>query len=703
MALNRLGLRATGAAGAFVVVAAWLAAPSASAAAQVTWGAALASSAVCPPAPAAGKLSCAVRATRLSSSIRGVQAAASPSGYGPADLQNAYGLQAATEGTRQTVAIIAAGGDPNAEADLAVYRTQYSLPACTTADGCLSIVDQNGGTNLPPVLTGEPPQIATDLDMVSATCPNCHILLVEASTASIDDLGTAVNQAVTLGARIVNISYYGPEDTTDSSWDSSYFSHPGVAIITAAGNDGYTGGPLNYPAASPDVVSVGGTVLDKAGVTGCTTAQGGARGWCEAAWQFTTSGCSQYEAKPSWQGSTGCSGRADNDLAAVAASTASPTPIAIYDSYDLGGWSVAGGTGAASPIVAGIYADAGTPGASDNPAGYPYQHPGGGYTSPGTAYPYFDGLNDTATGSTGTCSTAALCTAGPGWDGPTGLGSPASVLSLTASGTLSGQLPDDFGASNKCADNSSGNLTNGNVIQIWTCNAGPPAENWTLKSDASIHINGSTFCMDVSGSGTANKTPIVLETCNGHASQQWKVMSGGQLINKNSGTCLEDPANSTTNGTQLQIYACNGNIQQNWAAPYVVPASNGEIHSMPNPGDCVDNNHGTLANNNVVDIWTCNGGGNSQIWNVETDGTIHINGSAFCLAVSGGGTTNGTLTIAYSCIAHTDQQWIARSDGSLENLKAAICLDDPADSTTNGTQLQIWNCNTNPQQGWKLP
>ena len=661
-----------------------------------------ASSASCPAAKP-GKLTCAVLVRSPATARKGVLATP-PAGYGPADLQAAYGLQATTEGMRQTVAVVEAGGDPNAEADLAIYRAQYGLPACSTADGCLTVVNQSGGTTLPPPVTGFTQQIPTDLDMVSAVCPNCHILLVEANDSAIGHLGKAVDTAVSKGAHIVDFSYFGPEDSSEvTQWDP-YFNHPGVAITAAAGNSGYTGGPLNYPAASPDVTSVGGTVLDKAGATGCTASQGGNRGWCETAWSQTTSGCSQFEtAKPAWQGATNCTGRADNDIAAVASSSTTPdAPVAVYDSYNAAGWVGTGETGVAAPIIAGIYADAGIPGATDNPAAYPYEHPGGGYVNPGTAYPYADGLNDVTSGSTGSCSPADLCTAAAGWDGPTGLGSPDSAVSLTASGSMSSPIYDDLGATtDTCADNSGNNQVNNNKIDIYECN-GTGAQVWTLEADGSIHNGTSSFCMGVTGGGTANGTLIILRNCNGNASQEWRVMANGELINQNSGTCLDDSGNTTTNGTQLQIWNCNGNIQQAWAELAPVPSSTGTITMQSPSGECIDNNGNNLANNNKIDIWSCNNSA-AQNWAIQPGATIQNAGSSYCIGVKAGATTNGSLTILYSCNAHTDQEWIPQSNGTLLNLKSGKCLDDPSDSTTNGTQQQIWTCNTNPQQNWTLP
>jgi N-acetylneuraminic acid mutarotase len=341
---------------------------------------------------------------------RGVLAQQSaPGGYGPADLQSAYGLPSASAGAGQTVAVVDAYDDPSAEADLAVYRAQYGLPACTTANGCFRKVAQDGSTNYPqpdPQWAGE---ISLDLDMVSAVCPNCHILLVEADSNSSTDLGTAVDEAVTLGAKFVSNSYgtYG-EQPSETTLDP-YYDHPGVAITASAGDFGYQ---VGYPAASPYVTSVGGTSLVRDPAN--------ARGWAETAWAGSGAGCSAYEPKPAWQHDPSCPDRTDNDVSAVADPN---TGVAVYDTYQApsgDGWAIFGGTSVGSPIIAATYALAGTPAAGSNPASYPYSTPAA--------------LNDITSGSDGSCGGSYLCTAGTGYDGPTGLGTPNGVAAFTRPG-----------------------------------------------------------------------------------------------------------------------------------------------------------------------------------------------------------------------------------------------------------------------------
>lgn len=350
-----------------------------------------------------------------------VSPSSTPGGFGPADLVSAYQLDT-TKGFGQTVAIVDAYDDPNAAADLAVYRSQYGLPACTVANGCFQKVNQNGQTApLPSPDKGWSGEISLDLDMVSAVCPQCNILLVEANSSYMSDLGTAVDTAVRLGAKFVSNSYGGSEYSGVANNDVHY-NHPGVAITASTGDNGYG---VSYPASSPYVTAVGGTSL--------TRSSGSARGWTETAWAGAGSGCSGYESQPSFQnlGMTGCARRAMADVSAVANPN---TGVAVYVTYGGAGWGVFGGTSASAPIIAATYALAGTPGAGDYPNSYPYAN---------TA-----SLNDVTGGSNGSCPTASWCGSRAGWDGPTGLGTPNSAAAFSSTGVVSG-TPAKFGAIGK--------------------------------------------------------------------------------------------------------------------------------------------------------------------------------------------------------------------------------------------------------------
>lgn len=356
---------------------------------------------VCGAATAPGSVRCMSVLVKKSSITN--HAAGGISGYAPADLQSAYNLPSATAGKGQTVAIVDAFDDPNAESDLGVYRSQFNLPPCTTQNGCFKKVDENGGTNYPQQDSSWDGEISLDLDMVSAICPNCHILLVEASAADLQNLSTSVNTAAKLGANAISNSYGGSEDSTTNTYASAY-SHPGIAITASTGDSGYG---VATPSSYSTVTAVGGTTLNQGGGNGST------RNWSETAWNKGGSGCSQYIAKPKWQTDSGCSNRTVADVSAVADPN---TGVAVYDSVSTqgqSGWVVFGGTSVSSPIIASVYALAGNEKSLNiNGASYAYSHA--------------SALNDITSGSNGSCG-SYLCTAGPGYDGPTGLGTPNGI------------------------------------------------------------------------------------------------------------------------------------------------------------------------------------------------------------------------------------------------------------------------------------
>jgi hypothetical protein len=447
----------------------------------------------------------------------GITPDATPSGYGPSDLQSAYALPSSA-GAGQTVAIVDAQDDPNAEKDLGTYRSQYGLPACTTANGCFKKVNQTGGTSYPTADSGWAGEISLDLDMVSAVCPQCHILLVEATSASMANLGTAVNTAVSLGAKYVSNSYGGGESSSDTSYDSSYFNHPGVAITVSSGDEGYG---AEYPAASKYVTAVGGTALNRA--------SGTSRGWTESVWntsssEGTGSGCSAYDAKPTWQTDTGCSKRTIADVSAVADPA---TGLAVYDSYQASGWQVYGGTSASSPIIASVYALAGTPASGTTPASYPYAH-----TS---------ALNDVTSGSNGSCSGSYLCTAKPGYDGPTGLGTPNGTAAFTNGGSTGG---------NTVTVTSPGNQSTvvGTAVSLQV-HATDSASGQTLTYSAS----GLPAGLSISSSGLISGTPSTTGTYNvtvsasdstgasGSASFTWTITTSGGGGGCTAGQLLANP------------------------------------------------------------------------------------------------------------------------------------------------------------------
>jgi Ricin-type beta-trefoil lectin domain len=461
----------------------------------------------------------------------------SPSGYGPSSLLSAYNLASASaaDGGGATVAVIENADNPNLESDLGTYRSEYGLPACTTANGCFEKVNQSGQqSNYPAGNVGWGTEASLDVDMVSAICPKCHILVVEAG-----DLGAAQNTAASLGAHFISNSWGTGDNSGDAGSDAD-FNHAGVVDVASSGDSGYG---VSYPASSKYVVAAGGTSLDQNSST--------ARGWSETAWSGAGAGCSSWESKPSWQTDTGCGNRTVADVSAVADPA---TGVAVYDTYGEGGWFVVGGTSVASPLIASVFALAGAP--SGSAAAVLYAHAGS--------------LNDVTSGSDGSCSPSYLCTAGAGYDGPTGLGTPNGLGAFNGSG---GTTPPPTGAtgpivsgvsSSLCVDDNAASTTPGSHVQIWGCN-GTAAQNWTVESNGTLQVLGG--CLDVTSSGTSSGTKVQYWTCNGTGAQQWEVGANSSLINPESGLCLDDPSSSTTAGTQLQIWSCNGTGAQHWTLP----------------------------------------------------------------------------------------------------------------------------------------
>ena len=316
-------------------------------------------------------------------------------GWGPSDLQAAYNLPSSENGTGQIVAIVDAYDNPNVASDLAVYRSHFGLPAAN-----FTKYNQDGQVGNYP--TGDPgwgSEIDLDVEMVSASCPNCTIYLLEANSNSNGDFEAAEKEAVKLGAHIITNSWYCP----DCGLDPSDFNSRDVTYLAASGDDGYGAAS---PADFAKVVAVGGTLLAKRG-----------KNYREAVWPSTGGGCASDVAKPSWQHDPGCTTRTTNDVAAVAWS------LAVYDSYGsaYGGWMTTGGTSASSPLVAGIYGLAGD--ASS-------QH-GGKKLWTLTKQKRKQDLHFIGVGSDGDCGGSYLCTAGTGqystYSGPAGWGTPNGI------------------------------------------------------------------------------------------------------------------------------------------------------------------------------------------------------------------------------------------------------------------------------------
>ncbi len=386
-------------------------------------------------------------------------------GLTPKQLETAYGYDSLSGGSAQTVAIVDAYNDPGIEHDLGEFDANYGLSPCTRANGCFTEVSQTGTASLPTTDSATwALEMSLDVEMVHSACANCKILLVEANSASFSDLSTAVNTAVSLGATEVSNSYGGPEGELSPA-ELDAFSHPGVVIAAATGDSGYDDWTYynegefpperpNVPAALPSVVSVGGTTLGL---------DGSGKRASETVWNgngpdndsvliegATGGGCSLLFSAPPWQpdtpgyGAAGCGG---TRLAADISADADPiSGVAVYDSFSCGAckngkaWIVVGGTSLATPLISAMYALAGGANGASDPAVAPYGHLGdsadlfdvteGGNgwcdAAPESSCGHPDAFDALVPGFAlhVDCEYTTACDAAPGYDGPSGVGTP---------------------------------------------------------------------------------------------------------------------------------------------------------------------------------------------------------------------------------------------------------------------------------------
>jgi subtilase family serine protease len=328
-----------------------------------------------------------------------------PTGIFPGKMQIAYGFsQVANQGQGQIIGIVDAFDDPNIESDLGTFTTEFSLRACTTANGCFTKIYATG--TQPKKNSNWASEMSLDVEWSHAIAPQAKIILVEASGQTTAELYQAVDVAVQNGATVVSMSW-GFDEYSGETNDDSHFNVPGVTFVAASGDSGHQS---IYPAASPYVVAVGGTEL--------TISSTGA--WeSETAWSGSGGGTSAYEPEPSYQASaqnTGFRGIPD-----VSYDADPKTGVPVYDSvgiYGLLGWVEVGGTSMAAPEWAALFAIANSmrAAASKSPLNQVQFD----------LYPAAADFHDIVSGTNGSCG--AQCTAGPGYDFVTGIGSPVANL-----------------------------------------------------------------------------------------------------------------------------------------------------------------------------------------------------------------------------------------------------------------------------------
>ena len=592
---------------------------------------------------------------------------------GPAELQTAYGLTSASanDKTDQTVAIVDAYGDPHITNDLATYRSNWTLPACDTAteQGCLTVLNQNGQPGpLPPAGTGLnlswEDETALDVEMVSAICPYCHIVLFQANSANLDDLGTAENSAAKVSKFISNSwsesGSYPSDFPGEAVYDAAYFNHPGVVMDFAAGDYGFA---PTYPGSSGLVTSVGGTYMNSDGSQVVWTGQSTGPG------TGTAAGCSAGEAKPSWQTDTGCTNRTQNDVSAVADA---PAGIDEYTSsgdcgpdLDSGGAfnepndCAIYGTSVATPIITAIYALANPDGPVLNtyPASYLYQHAGDS-----------SDLTPVTSGRIGTCESSRqyLCNAADrlanGYNGPTGLGTPVGLGAFQNS---------DSGDIVSIVNPGTWDLTAGSRVTLPAIKAYDSVSGHALTYSATglpsgVSINSATGVI----SGTLPANPVndtvtvkVTDGSGGVAASpsirfgfvgvkaMYSAYHGGSgkidLIHVHN-TCLNDPNNNTHVDAPVSTYPCQVSSSQDWS------------YRMP--------------------------GGPGQ------NGQLSIHGK--CVSVLGGVNRYGYHVVGLvNCSGSVNDEWaLTGFDGEIINPAHDYCLTDPNSTSTANTQFDVQPC-----------
>ncbi len=627
----------------------------------------------------------AAPSTGAGSTAAGGPASGPPSGaYSPANLQAAYGLSSAAARTPrgpEVVAVVDAYNDPRAGADLSEYRSRFHLPSCTVSTGCLKIVNQRGQRG--PLPAADPSgawelEESLDLEMVSAACPRCHILLVEADSNSISALATA-ERIATLAANAVSNSWGSGAEFTGQTVFDPEFDRPGVAITAAAGDFGYG---TQYPAASPFVTAVGGSTGAAAGLPGSAA---------QSVWPGTGSGCSVLEPRPSWQRAPGgCLNRTENDVAAYA----DPSPgVAVYDSVryqgQAPGWTRLGGTSVGAPIIAAAYAladvAAGGPGraliAGTYPAAYLYRH--GGFT-------------DVTSGANGSCEPGRryLCRAAAGYDGPTGLGIPAGTAAFSgpAAGAVTvvnpgtrvlsadspSRLPVRFTST---AGGGRARVT-GTGLPAGLRHYAAGAFSGLAPRRAGSYRVTVTVAVAGAGTGSAAFTVVVLpRLADAHP-------GAGTVRLGSTGECLVPPG--SRNRGRVLVAGCVGQRARGWE--FVSGPSPWSGGTLRRGGQCLTAAAGSQP---LITLRRCRAGA-GQLWQYRSQGRLYNAHTGRCLAAAAARPRSGSAAVAAAC-GRAAQSWQLPPAPILAAV-GGLCLTAPRASV--GTQVEVARCTSGGTQRW---
>ena len=597
------------------------------------------------------------------------------------------------------MAIVDAYDDPTAAADLAVYRKQWGLPAC--AAGCLTIVNQDGQASpLPGVdpTGGWELEESTDLDMVSAICPNCHIELVEANSTGLSDLGTAEDTAAGVG-REVHLRQLGRPRRLRLVRRRPVLRPPGrgdhgrgrrrrlrrqlpgrVAVRDVGRRHHARAGAGHRPR------------LDRERVD---RQPGPAARWTSPS--------------PAWQTADdslagGCLNRTDNDVAAVADEN---TPVWLYDSYPFQGaapqWGEVGGTSVASPIIASVYALAGTPLRGSYPASYPY-------SAPGDLYPVTSGTN-------GPCEPTRpyLCTAGPGYNGPDGWGTPDGTAAFTAPAhTVTAFNPgfqdDGAGTSVRLRVKA---LASGGGRLVYSARGLPRGlsiDRSTGLITGRLPVAAATDPVTVTVADASGDRATVGVQLRDRARPHRRLPAGHRPGHaRPAGPVPEQRRRQRRrrrqhrnqhrqrSGAEIQVATCNGSAAQQWTyLPDRVPDGAG---ALTIDGKCLDIGQAGPAQASDLRLRPCTGRAN-QDWTPQDYGQNLVNpASGDCLDDPGSSTASGTAVDVAACDSAAGQVFTL-PPAPVTSAIAGQCLDVPGSSPAVAAAVDVADCDGSAEQLW---
>jgi hypothetical protein len=618
-------------------------------------------------------------------------ATAGPTGTTPAQIRHAYGFDqinfngVAGDGSGTTIAIVDAYDDPNIANDLHQFDLRFNLP-----DPTFTKVDQNGGTAYPAANGGWSSEIALDVEWAHAIAPKANILLVEASDNSYSNLFSAVNYAANQpGVVAVSMSWGGGEFSSESFYDSYFVTPAGHAGVTFVASSGDAGAPPSYPAASPNVLAVGGTTTSMDSSGNITS---------ETGWSGSGGGISSFESQQSYQSGMVTQSSTQRTNPDVAYNADPNTGFPVYDSYNNGSvtpWSQFGGTSDAAPQWAALIAIA-DQGRALNGLG--------SLDGPSQTLPeiYSVSASDFRDATGGSSNGVPGYSAGPGYDLVTGRGTPHAnllVADLVGQSTAPGPRTLSVTAAANSMAGSAFNITvkvldgNGNVFTGYTGTvyfsssdgqASLPGSYTFTAADAGVHTFTNAVTLKTAATQTVTVADTVTGSINGSATvavspsaathlafgQQPGSATVGGIISPaptvrvldayNNLVTTDDsdnvtvalgsnPAGGTLSGTTTVTVsggvATFSNLSINQIGNgYTLTAASGSLSGA------TSNSFNVTANNTVIEGFEA-----SDSWNVAN--SYYINGYLATWAAHDGN---------YGLDQYSGQQWIYRNDSAAQ-------------------------------------